>query len=124
MEQTHHFEQALTTELARLVEELENLAVHNSTTDDWEIKTDTTAPEEADESLLADAAEQADTDVSLLAELENQYRHIKLALLKINTDSYGICEIGSEVIDTDRLLANPAARTCREHMNDEAQLPL
>lgn len=124
MEHTLKFKEALELAQTRLVMELSSLAVHNPETDDWEIKTDAASLDEADESLVADASEQADNDISMLAELENQYRHINLALKKIEHGTYGICEINGETIDEDRLQANPAARTCREHMNEESQLPL
>lgn len=123
MEHTEHYEEALKTERARLVVELTDLAVHNPETDDWEVKTEGTI-DEADESLLADEAEQADADSSMLAELENQYRHIQIALRKIEAGTYGICEICGDQIDEERLYANPAARTCRVHMHEESQLPL
>lgn len=123
MEHTGHYEEALKTERARLVVELTDLAVHNPETDDWEVKTEGTI-DEADESLLADEAEQADADSSMLAELENQYRHIQIALRKIEAGTYGICEICGDQIDEERLYANPAARTCRVHMHEESQLPL
>lgn len=124
MEHLQQFEVALKTARTQLVTELENLAVYNKETDDWEIKTDAAASEESDESLVADAAEQADMDISMLAELENQYHHIQIALSKIKQGIYGSCEIGGELIENDRLHANPAARTCKIHMNDESTLPL
>lgn len=124
MEHLHAHKDALLTERTRLITELENLAVHNSETDDWHIKTDEDARDEADENVVADAAEQADTDVSMLAELENQYRHIQIALEKITQGTYGTCEIGGEAIDEARLQILPAARTCRAHMEQESQLPI
>lgn len=124
MEYVSEYKDILETELQRLIIELTSLAVHTPETDDWEIKTDAASLDEADESLVADAAEQADTDISMLAELENRYRHIKIALHKIELGTYGVCEIGGETIDEARLQANPAARTCRDHMNEESQLPL
>ncbi len=124
MKDLSEFENALTKLRVSLIVELSSMAVHNSATDDWEIKTDGASLEEADESLLADASEEADTNVATLAELENQYQHVQIALGKIKLGTYGICEISGGVIDTERLHANPVARTCRAHMNEEAQLPL
>ena len=49
---------------------------------------------------------------------------IKRALKKIKDDEYGKCELCGEDIEEDRLEANPAARTCKKHMGEEAKLPL
>jgi len=124
MKQYQEFEIALRNLRAEVVCELSTMAIYKSDTDDWEIKTDSASIYEADESLLADAAELADNEVATLAELESQYRHIELALGKIKIGSYGICEISGKDIEVDRLKANPTARTGREHMNDESLLPL
>lgn len=124
MENTTEFENALNLELTRLVAELSDLAVHNTDTDDWEIKTEASNIDDADTNLVADSAEQAETDVSTLAELENQFRHLQIALRKIELGTYGICEISGEQISVDRLRANPSARTCQDHMNEESNLPL
>jgi len=124
MENTTEFKDALEVERNRLITALSTLAVHNQVTDDWELNLAGDPLDETDESLVADAAEAAETDISILAELENEYRHIQIALQKIEAGTYGICEMSGEIIDIDRLRANPAARTCREHMNDESQLPM
>ena len=101
--------------------QLSDIAVHNQVTDDWEIR----VPEnqESDEDVRADAAESADEHVAELAELETRYRTITRALQKITDGTFGICEISGEAIETDRLMANPAARTCKAHMEAEYTLP-
>jgi RNA polymerase-binding transcription factor DksA len=51
--------------------------------------------------------------------LEVRYNEIKSALKKIEESApgaYGLCEVGGEQIEEDRLEANPAARTCKAHM--------
>ena len=105
-----------------IVRELSDIAVHNPVTDDWEVKTSEAS--EADESLQADAAEEADERVAELTELETRYRTITRALAKIKNGTYGICEISGETIEADRLDVNPAARTCKAHMDQESELPL
>jgi RNA polymerase-binding transcription factor DksA len=43
---------------------------------------------------------------------------VKGALTKIAEGKFGMCETGGDhPIEADRLAANPAARTCKEHMN-------
>lgn len=53
--------------------------------------------------------------------LEQRYKNVTDALAKIESDdgSYGVCEISGETIEEDRLAANPAARTCKAHMEQE-----
>ncbi len=67
---------------------------------------------------LEDFEEQEATEVNL----EKQLRDVTLALEKIEAGTYGLCEIGGEQIETDRLEANPSARTCKIHLNEEADL--
>jgi RNA polymerase-binding transcription factor DksA len=45
------------------------------------------------------------------------------ALGKIEAGTYGVCEVSGMDIEEDRLEANPAARTCKAHMAEEATLP-
>jgi RNA polymerase-binding transcription factor DksA len=104
--------------------ELETLAVYHPATDDWEARFDFENIEESDTDLLGDAAEAAEERIATLALLETRYRNIIRALDKIEAGTYGICEISGEPIERDRLLANPAARTCKAHLNDEIDLPL
>lgn len=119
---TSAYKTALNILLTDIVNELNEIAVHNSVTDDWEVKT----PEnnEADESLQADAAEEADGRIAELDALETRYRSITRALAKIASGTYGTCEISGEPIETARLAANPEARTCIAHMDQESELPM
>lgn len=107
-----------------LTEDLNTIAVHNPATDDWEVRTDQTGSTEPDANIQADSEEDAEERIATLAELETRYRNIVRALQKIEAGTYGICEISGEPIEPKRLEANPAARTCMAHMNEEADLPL
>lgn len=118
------YTEALEALRATVRADLEQIAVENPTTGDWEVRPDTTVHDEADENALADNAEEADLRVATLNELETRYRNITRALEKIADGTYGICELSGEPIEHDRLMANPAARTCKAHMNEETQLPL
>jgi RNA polymerase-binding transcription factor DksA len=65
---------------------------------------------------LGDRDEEFANTANTLGELEIRYKDIILALKKINEGTYGICEISGKPIEEDRLMANPAARTCKSHM--------
>lgn len=124
MEKNAHYAEALHALQTSIITALHDIAVHNTTTNDWEVKTDHEIGNDADPSIQADAAEDAEERVTTLAELETRYRNVTRALHNIATGTYGTCEICSKPIESARLGANPAARTCRTHMNDESQLPL
>ena len=119
-----------TTYKARLEEllvtvtgDLAELGVHNpDNPDDW-IATPEPSQDEADPVDAADRVEDWNERAATLAELETRYNNIKRALEKIDQGTYGICELSGEEIETDRLEANPAARTCKAHMETEADLP-
>lgn len=108
----------------KLESELQTIAVHNPNTDDWEQMPDKTLIGGADSNEHADAAEDTDERIALLADLETRYRNVVRALQKITDGTYGECEISGEPIEAKRLEANPAARTCIAHKDHEADLPL
>lgn len=118
------YKEALEALRATVRTDLEQIAIENHTTGDWEVRPDTSVQDEADDNALADNAEDADRRLATLTELETRYRNITRALEKISAGTYGICELSGEPIEDDRLAANPAARTCKAHMNEESQLPL
>jgi RNA polymerase-binding transcription factor DksA len=114
----------LESELSRITQELTLIAIFDSETGDWIIRTDDLDQTETDENNQADASEEADERTSILALLENQYRLLVHALKKFELKTYGVCEISGEPIEEKRLLVNPAARTCTHHMENESALPL
>ncbi|MFM2424189.1 MAG: hypothetical protein RLZZ70_580 [Candidatus Parcubacteria bacterium] len=108
----------------RLVEDLGTLAVYNEKTGDWELRLDGDNLFDADPNDQGDNAEAAEEQISTLALLETRYRNVVRALEKIANHTYGICEVSGEMIELERLQANPAARTCIHHREDEDLLPL
>jgi RNA polymerase-binding transcription factor DksA len=79
---------------------------------------------DSDSNNIADFGEEADERIATLAELETRYRNVVRALEKIEAGTFGLCEISGEPIEEARLNANPAARTCVAHREDEYDLPL
>jgi len=118
------YKQKLVTLARQLHDELSAIAIENSATHDWEAIIDHSYTDDADENMQADAAEDAASRLAILADLEIRYRNVMRALEKIECGTYGICEISGYTIEEDRLAANPAARTCIAHKDDEATLPL
>lgn len=117
------YKNKLEEEKRLLEEELGALGIQDPKTGDW----GATLPR-VDSSDLSDQNDMADRDedftitANTIGELEIRYNNIIKALGKIETGTFGICEISGTTIEEDRLQANPAARTCKTHMNEERTL--
>lgn len=124
MSQHEPFKTKLETELEKITAELSGIAEQNSETGDWVAVPLTTEMGDADENVQADMVEEWNERRALVAQLETRYRNIIRALKKIEGGTYGTCEISGEPIETERLEANPAARTTLANADREKELPL
>jgi RNA polymerase-binding transcription factor DksA len=114
---TKHFEEKLRIEIAQLEGELASVGRKNPNNPvDWEAKPDETGTHIADESEIADRMEAFEGNAAILDQLEKRYNEVKQALARIAAGKYGVCEKGGEVIERERLEANPAATTCKKHL--------
>jgi len=117
------YKERLQEDLDRITPQLQELGIHNP-----EVKEDWIAlPQDgeigvADENVAADRAEALEERIATLEALERSYNDIVRALSKIEAGTYGICEIGGETIEEERLEADASARTCMAHMDDELEL--
>ena len=117
------YKEMLESQLEKITSELKQIAVHNNLTDDWEAVPETEDKTlSADENTEADIAEDWNERRAVLSALEQEYQGIKRALNKIQTGTYGLCEIGGEKIEEERLAVRPEARTCQKHMDEEELL--
>lgn len=117
---TDKYKKKLEEELAVLEGELKTVGIQDpENPSEWTA----TQPEEnispADENEVADTIDDFENNAAILRDLEIRYNNVKLALDKIEKGTYGICEINNHPITEDRLDANPAARTCKEHMDTD-----
>jgi len=78
---------------------------------------------EPDPNDLGDRSEDWQETRGVLDTLETRLNNLKKALKKIEAGCYGVCEICASAIERDRLDANPAARTCKAHLEEEVKLP-
>jgi RNA polymerase-binding transcription factor DksA len=114
---TEIFKEKLETELKKVEKELETLGRKNpSNKADWEATEGNLNIDTAEDAELAEGIEVYENNSAILKQLETQYNEIKDALVKIDNGSYGLCETCQLPIETERLEANPSARTCIEHM--------
>lgn len=109
----------LEEERTLLTEELSSVAhVNPKNPRDWE-----TVPSETDEiefrDEAADRIEDFEGRQAEIVPLEKRLGNVEEALKRIANGTYGKCEVGNEMIENDRLEANPAARTCKKHLDQE-----
>lgn len=113
-----YFKEKLEEELFLVEKELNNIGRKNpDNKNDWEAEPTLMNEDSADPNETADNIEEFEENTAVLKELEIKYNDIKDALKKIEEGKFGICEISGEPIEEDRLIANPAARTCKAHMS-------
>ncbi len=115
--ETAKYKKILEKELEQVTLELKTVGrVNPENPKDWQatpVEMDTHRSE-SDE--VADNLEAFEDNTAILKQLEIRFNEIKLALEKIAKGKYGICEIGGEKIEEERLDANPAATTCMKHL--------
>lgn len=120
--ETANYKTKLEAELKELTAELKTLGIHNPTVkEDWIATPEGVDTNEADQNIGADRVEDWDERRATLSNLEGRYNDIVRALKKIEDGTYGKCEVSGEPIEEDRLEVNPAARTCKAHL--DAELP-
>ena len=115
----------LEQELAVVEGELKSVGVQNpKNPSDWqatELNMDVMSAA-ADPNEAADKQEEYTENRAIVDQLEIRYNNIKRALKKIEEGTFGVCEVSGHPIEEDRLEVNPAARTCKAHMNEESGL--
>src|SRR6185436_4482094 len=101
---------ALDKEAAQLTEQLSTVGRPNPVqAGDWE---ETPLPEhdEAFRDEVADDLEELGEREEVELGLERRLKQVRAALGRLEAGKYGVCEIGGEEIEAERLEANPAAR--------------
>ena len=112
-----YFKTKLEEELILVENELNSIGRKNpSNKKDWEAEPSDMNVDSADSNEVADNIEEFESNTAVLKELEIRYNDVKDALTKIEKNEYGMCEVSGEEIEEERLIANPAASTCKAHM--------
>ncbi len=114
---TDEYKNKLLAEKKLLEEELGSIGKLDKETGDWEATPEEMSTPEADESDMADRAEDYTERSAMTETLDDRLEDINRALGKIESGVYGICEVCGKPIEGDRLDANPAARTCKTCMD-------
>jgi DnaK suppressor protein len=115
---TEHFKRRLESEKTELEQELAKVGRKNpDNPSDWEATPAERDPSQADENIVADSISDFEGNNAVVNTLETRLKDVRSGLDKIKHGVYGLCQVCKQEIEVDRLEANPAARTCKEHMN-------
>ncbi len=101
-----------------LLEELRDMGKLNPETGEWEATPEEIDSPESDQNDMADRFEDFEARSSMLKTLEPRLNNILKAIKGLNRESFGKCEICKKDIEMKRLEVNPAARTCKEHLEN------
>jgi len=116
---TNKYKERLEEEKTKLEEEMSGVGRQNpQNPKDWEPTPANDGQLDIEDNVKADNHEESMERSAILAELETRHKNVVDALDRIEKGTYGACEVSGEPIEEDRLDANPAARTCKAHMND------
>ncbi len=109
------YKNLLLIEQERLIDSMSFLGTMNTEiSGDW-----TVAPAEEIDTMrefnsTSDRVEETLTNESILETLEERLAEINKALNKIETSTYGNCEVCKKKIEEDKLKANPATAKCMD----------
>lgn len=101
-----------------LLDELKDMGKLNTDTGEWEATPEEMDFPETDQNEMADRFEDFEARSSMIKVLEPRLNNILKALKGINRGSFGLCEVCQKEIEPARLEANPAAQTCKEHLEN------
>lgn len=114
---TEHYKKRLEAELNLLEKDLKTIGrINPDNPKDWEAVPPKTGTMSAEPEELAEKIESYESDTAVLKQLEIKYNEVKEALARTYDGTFGHCNVCNKEIENDRLEANPAAKTCKEHM--------
>ena len=117
MTETNIFKQRLESEKVTLEEQLATVGQPSTTNPgEWEAIQKDTA-QESDMHDQADHLDEYQENRAIVDVLNSQHREVVAALNRIENGTYGFCEVCNEEIESDRLEADPSAKTCKAHMS-------
>ena len=118
MKNIDHLKQKLEAEKAALEKDLATVGRKNpSNASDWEATPSDkdTTPSDPDE--RAEKIESFEENEAIVSKLEIGLGEVTATLERIKNNIYGVCNVCKNPIEEARLEANPAAATCKAHLN-------
>lgn len=114
-----HFKEKLLIRKKELIARLADIGrINPDNPADWEATPGDINNKSADKNKLADSIEEYEARTATLNELEDDFKSVNEALLKIEKGTYGFSEISGEPIETERLEAYPSAKTTIKEVRD------
>lgn len=107
----------LEKERDELLGQMKGMGKLNPETNEWETVPEEMNYVETDQNDMADRFEDYESKSSMMKVLESKLSDTLRALKGINKESFGKCEVCHKDIELARMEANPAARTCKKHIN-------
>ncbi len=99
-----------------LLSQVQDIGKLNPETGEWEATPEELDTRESDQNDMADRFENFEERSTMIKVFESRLNNILAALKNLNRESFGKCEVCKKEIEKDRLEANPAARTCKKHL--------
>ncbi|OGI95545.1 hypothetical protein A2917_03270 [Candidatus Nomurabacteria bacterium RIFCSPLOWO2_01_FULL_42_17] len=106
----------LEAERDTLFGELRDMGKLNTDTGEWEATPEELDFPESDQNDMADRFENFEARSSMIKTLGPRLNNILRAIKGLNRESFGKCDVCKKDIEMARLEANPAARTCKKHL--------
>ncbi len=85
---------------------------------EWEPSQNELLTDTAEVEVRASEIAEFEDKNAVMVELEHHYNTILAALKRISEGTYGACRICDAEIELARLQANPAAETCKTHLDN------
>ena len=101
-----------------LLLQMKDMGKLNPETGEWETIPEEQPFPESDQNDMADRFEDFEERSSMMRTLEPRLNDILKALKSINKETFGKCKVCKKDIEAARLEANPAARTCKQHLEE------
>jgi len=101
-----------------LLDQIRDIGKLNPETNEWEAIPEERDSRESDQNDMADRFEDFESRSVMIKTLESRLNNILDALKGLNRESFGKCEVCKKDIEMDRMTANPAARTCKKHLEN------
>ena len=101
-----------------LLDEMRGMGKLNPETGEWETTPEARDVPETDQNDMADRFEDFEAKSSMMLVLEPRLNNILQALKGLNKSSFGVCKVCKKDIEMARMEANPAAETCKKHLEN------
>lgn len=112
---------SLEKERDTLVEQLREIAKLNTDTNTWEAMPEAQDRPETDQNDMADRAGDFEDRSARVPILEERLAAINSSLSHIDRKDFAKCVVCGKSIEAARMNANPAAKTCIEHVNEKVE---